>query len=25
LALVLGLMALQGRLVERRSTWEHGA
>jgi putative spermidine/putrescine transport system permease protein len=25
LALVLGLMALQGRLVERRATWEHGA
>src|SRR5581483_6837974 len=24
LALVLGLMALQGRLVERRSTWEPG-
>lgn len=25
LALVLGLMALQGRLVERRTAWEHGA
>ena len=25
LALVLGLMAFQGRLVERGSTWDHGA